>query len=69
MCQCAAREELLLTKNHNEKTDNTDVVIRLKLVVYFRFSVYSSSSLLQIQVKSWWLGRLWEARYFFFNIL
>jgi len=52
MCQCAAREELLLTENHNEKPENTYLVIHLKLVVYFRFCVSTSSSLLPIQVKS-----------------
>jgi len=44
MCRCAAREELSFTENHDEKADNTYVVIHLKLVVYFRLSVSTSSS-------------------------
>jgi len=36
MCRCAAREELLLTENHNEKTGNIYAVIHLKLVVLFQ---------------------------------
>lgn len=52
ICLCAAREQLLLTENHNEKTGNSYVVIHIKLVVYCRFSVSTIFPLLRIVVKS-----------------
>jgi hypothetical protein len=52
MCQYAALGELLLSENHNEKAENNYVIIHIKRVVCFRFSVSTSSSLLRIQVKS-----------------